>query len=117
MINPTIVEMKSELLGTLLDARMQHTKWMKEIIRDNNLHVEGDHTKCEFGTWIIQIRNILGDIEEYQNLEVPHRDLHKIFSALKHNPEQPSLREKLKKHSSELLSRIDSLEKRLNSMS
>ncbi|MEH6471920.1 MAG: CZB domain-containing protein [Halopseudomonas sp.] len=104
---------KSEALGRLLDARMQHTKWVAEVLHERDPQVTEDHTLCEFGKWMIAVRDELDDLEEFQDLDVPHRELHMVYKVLKSNPTHQILREEIKLLSEKLISRIDALEQRL----
>jgi hypothetical protein len=107
-------KIKSEALGQLLDARMQHTKWVSAVLHDKMPQVVEDHTQCEFGKWMISLRDILGELEEFQDLDVPHRELHMVYKILKNNPTHDLLRDEIKLLSEKLISCIDALEQRLS---
>lgn len=107
-------EMKSEALVKLLDARMQHTKWVSEVLHEKNPQVVEDHTQCEFGRWMISVKEVMEELEEFQDLDVPHRELHMVYKILRNNPTHDILREEIKLLSEKLISRIDDLEQRLN---
>lgn len=107
-------ELKSDALDQLLNARMQHTRWVSEVLHEKNPQVKEDHTECDFGKWIISIRDVIGELEEFQALDIPHRELHLIYKILKNNPSHELLRDEIKLLSEKLINRIDELEQRLN---
>lgn len=109
-------DQKSQALATLLDARMQHRKWVAEVLNNENPQVMEDHTQCEFGKWMIAVREVLDDLEEFQDLDVPHRELHMVYKILKSNPDHAILREEIQLLSNKLIGRIDSLEKCLKEL-
>lgn len=117
MENAISAELKSELLGELLNARMQHTRWITGVIKNEDFHVEENHTQCQFGKWMIRVNGLLKNLDEFQQLDLPHKDLHRIFLVLKHNRDHQMLRGELKTLSKELIKRIDALETRLNQIS
>lgn len=106
-------EMKSEALGKLLDARMQHTQWVSEVLHHRNPQVVEDHTQCEFGRWMLSVKEVMDELDEFQDLDIPHRELHMVYKVLKNNPGHEILREEIKLLSEKLIGRIDVLEQRL----
>ena len=62
MLNQVV---KDNALGKLRTARMQHTKWVTEVLHNRNPQVVEDHTQCEFGKWMISVRDTLEDLEEF----------------------------------------------------
>lgn len=106
-------KLSSEALVKLLNARMQHTQWVAEVLHEKDPKVMEDHTECEFGKWMIEVREELDDLEEFQDLDVPHRELHIIYKILKSNPSHQILREEIKLLSDKLIARIDLLQQRL----
>ena len=109
-------EMKDEALAKLLDARDQHTLWVTEVLTSQKPRVVECHTQCEFGKWMIGVRDRLDELEEFQDLDVPHRELHMVYKILKDNPSHDFLRDEIKQLSEKLLGRIHRLEQRLNNM-
>lgn len=107
-------ELKSELLSELMDARMQHIRWITEVLKGDSFEAEGDHTQCRFGRWLIDVKGVLNSVEEFERLKLPHQDLHTAYHLLKKNPDHSALRDGLKQLSNTLINHIDALEKRLN---
>ena len=107
-------ELKSELLSELLDARMKHTQWVTQVVNEDCLSVEENPNHCRFGKWIIDVKDILSDCDEYHQLLQPHINLHTVYSKLKENSSQDSYKDELKRLSNQLIDRIDALEKTLN---
>ena len=107
--------LKLELIDALADARMQHIQWVGDVLKDDKFEAEADHTQCNFGKWMIKVKDILGEFEEFQDIDIPHRELHMVYKLLINNPEHSVLREELKLLSYKLIDRVDLLEKRLSS--
>ncbi len=100
-------------LDTLLGARMQHTKWVSEVVHNDNPQVEDDHTKCDFGKWILSASDEVKALKEFQDLDEPHRDLHRAYTLFRGNADLAYHPDEIKYLSIMLIERIDLLEKRL----
>ena len=107
-------ELKSELLSELLDARMKHTEWVTQVVNEKSLSVEESPNHCRFGKWIIDVKDILADLDEYHQLMEPHINLHHAYTQFKENSRQETFKDEIKRFSSQLIDRIDALEKTLN---
>ena len=107
-------ELKSELLSELLDARMKHTEWVTQVVNEESLSVEENPNHCGFGKWIIDVKDILADWDEYHQLVEPHVNSHAVYSKIKDNPRQDTYKDEIKRLSTQLIDRIDALEKILN---
>lgn len=110
-------ELKSEILSQLLDARMKHTEWVTQVVNKASLSVEENPNHCRFGKWIIDVKDILDGLEEYHQLVEPHVNLHLAYSKLKVNSGQEVSNAEIKRLSSQLIDRIDTLENKLNQSS
>ena len=107
-------ELKSELLSELLDARMKHTEWVTQVVNMESLSVEENPSHCRFGKWIIDVKDILADFDEYHQLVAPHDNLHHAYSQFKESSGQGTFKDEIKQLSNQLIDRIDALEKILN---
>ena len=100
-------------LDTLLEARMQHTKWVCEVVQVENPQVEDDHRKCDFGKWLLSACSELKALKEFQELDKPHRELHEAYKLFRGVPDLAYHPDEIKYLSNMLIDRIDLLEKRL----
>ena len=105
--------MNDQLIDELVEARMQHIHWVSQVLKDEKFEAEEDHTRCNFGLWMVKVKELLGELEELQDVDVPHRELHMVYKVLKNNPAHTVLREELKLLSCKLIDRVDQLENRL----
>lgn len=81
-------------IGVIYMAQLDHIQWKKTLI-DAVLYVhrshgyssakkvqgglpELDHTCCKLGKWYYSVEKSFGHLEQYQNLEQPHKELHQI---------------------------------------
>lgn len=106
-------ESKGQLLTDLLNARMQHTRWVAEVKNNSIPHVEPDHTRCEFGLWLISANKIFGDMAEFKALDPVHITLHQAYAEFINSPEDPLLRTRVISVSHDLIDRIDQLEAKI----
>jgi hypothetical protein len=101
----------------LFNARMRHLKWVSEAQHCENVHVEVDHSQCEFGTWYLAASEKLRDLQEFKDLNVPHCELHAAYKLIKSTPDlDVHLAEEIRHHSNKLIYRNDLLEKRLHKL-
>lgn len=104
---------RSEALSALLDARMQHTRWVKEATNNPTPKIEIHHTRCGFGRWLTSVEGDLTELSEFIALDQPHKALHAAYKLLRITPEQEQRKQDILRLSAELITRIDALEKRL----
>ena len=107
-------ELKSEALGELLNARMHHTNWVSEVLHGVSPKGAEEHTQCEFGKWMLKVEELLGGLNEFKELDMPHRELHSAYRLFKNNPDHELPKEEITLLSKKLINRIDLLELRLN---
>ncbi len=93
---------------------MQHTKWVYEVVHSENPEVEEEHTRCDFGKWLLSASDELGELPEFNVLIAPHRELHTAFTLFKGSPDLGYHPDEIKYLSGQLIERIDLLEKCLN---
>ncbi len=85
-------------IGVLYMAQLDHMQWKKTMI-DTVLYVhrshkvngvkkvqgglpELDHTCCKLGRWYYGVSDVFGHLKEYNQLEQPHKELHKQGRSL-----------------------------------
>lgn len=100
-------------LDRLLEARMQHTKWVADVVHNEHPQVEEDPTKCEFGKWLLSASAELKTLPEFQALDEPHRELHQAYKLFRGDADLAYHPDEIKYLSTMLIERIDLLEKRL----
>ncbi|MEH6472311.1 MAG: CZB domain-containing protein [Halopseudomonas sp.] len=106
-------DVKNTALGALLDARMQHTKWVSEVLHNPDAQVAEDHTRCEFGKWLLAAGDELKALPAFQSLEAPHNALHEAYKMIKHTPDLDERRVEIEQFSNRLIDCIDRLEQTL----
>ena len=106
-------QQRTEALDLLHNARMQHTRWVAEVMNNELPQVEPDHRFCEFGRWLRCADEALREMEEFQALIEPHRELHEAYRTIKFTPGMEDLREAVKNLSMQLIEGVDRLERRL----
>ncbi len=102
--------MKTEFLEKLRHARGQHEKWVAEVLNNNTPQVEEDHTLCDFGKWILSVKEEMQDLPEFLDLEEPHRKLHMAYSTIMKTPGLGNIENEMKYYSTLLIERINLLE-------
>ena len=108
------IKVRDQLLVDLLNARMQHMRWVNEVMNNKFSLAEPSHTDCQFGKWMLKVSESLEHLSEFQNLELPHRLLHQSYQTLQNAPEQEQHKLDVKSYSSQLIDAIDALEQRIN---
>lgn len=85
-------------VGLIYMAQLDHLQWKKNLV-DTALHIykkhqgslakeviggvpELEHTCCKLGLWYYNSGDIFKDLPEYQQLELPHKELHDSGKAL-----------------------------------
>ncbi|HLA34227.1 MAG TPA: CZB domain-containing protein [Rhodocyclaceae bacterium] len=107
-------ELRLKAIDTLLNARMEHTRWVSQVINHENPSVAVEHTDCKFGQWLLASEATLGHIPEFQALILPHKDLHENYKLLRNEPSRDPLRHEMRRLSQILISHIDDLQGFLN---
>ena len=106
-------ESRSQALSTLLDARMQHTRWVSEVLNNPNPQVEIDPSLCAFGRWLHSADEELQALPEFSALDRPHLELHQAYRLIRTTPDLEPRRIDIRQLSLRLIARIDALEQRL----
>ena len=103
-----------EALDTLLNARRAHTQWVAHITHQPTPCVIEDHTQCAFGKWLAKETQTLQALPEFHALVEPHRQLHAAYTEMKGVTTPAALHKTIQTLSTDLIDKIDQLEKRLN---
>lgn len=114
MTNKISKEVRLASLDALLDARMAHTCWVAEVVKNANPVVEEDHTQCVFGKWLIAAAANLQEVQEFEALIAPHQKLHDAYRDRNKIASPQAFHRQIKDASRTLINQIDALEKRLN---